>query len=162
MRTTITIDDDVLAVARALAVRKGSQPGARPVRAGKTRFQGRREFRGTRRQDYVCRGSGRRADHQRGRLRGIGRLAVTALLDVNVLIALAWPNHVHHAAARDWFERHGQAGWATCTLTEAGFVSSFLQPIGGPSPRYSVGRHHGVGEAHDVGVAQLLDFGTGP
>ena len=24
------------------------------------------------------------------------------LLDVNVLIALAWPNHVHHAAAHTW------------------------------------------------------------
>ena len=26
-----------------------------------------------------------------------------ALPDVNVLIALAWPNHVHHDAARSWF-----------------------------------------------------------
>ena len=25
---------------------------------------------------------------------------MTALLDINVLIALAWPNRVHHAAAR--------------------------------------------------------------
>ena len=49
-------------------------------------------------------------------------MALTALLDVNVLIALAWPNHVHHAAARAWFEEHREDGWATCTLTEAGFV----------------------------------------
>ena len=47
---------------------------------------------------------------------------MTALLDVNVLIALAWPNHVHHVAARAWFEEHRESGWATCPITEAGFV----------------------------------------
>ena len=45
-----------------------------------------------------------------------------ALPDVNALIALAWPSHVHHEAARAWFAAHRSAGWATCTLTEAGFV----------------------------------------
>lgn len=45
-----------------------------------------------------------------------------ALLAVNVLIALAWPNHVHHRIAREWFEQHGSAGWATCSITENGFV----------------------------------------
>ena len=49
-------------------------------------------------------------------------MAVTALLDVNVLIALAWPNHVHHDAARSWFTERRRSGWATCPLTEAGFV----------------------------------------
>ena len=44
-----------------------------------------------------------------------------ALLDVNALIALAWDSHVHHAAIRRWFvENRGE--WATCALTEAGFV----------------------------------------
>ena len=47
---------------------------------------------------------------------------MTVLLDINVLIALAWPNHVHHAAARAWFEDRRDDGWATCLLTEAGFV----------------------------------------
>ena len=51
-----------------------------------------------------------------------------ALLDVNVLIALAWPNHVHHAAAREWFEAQRQDGWATCPLTEAGFVRVSCNP----------------------------------
>ena len=54
---------------------------------------------------------------------------MTALLDVNVLIALAWPNHVHHAAARDWFEKNRGAGWATCALTEAGFVRVSCNPL---------------------------------
>ena len=53
---------------------------------------------------------------------------MTALLDVNVLIALSWPNHVHHAAARTWFEERRQDGWATCPLTEAGFVRVSCNP----------------------------------
>ena len=53
---------------------------------------------------------------------------MTALLDINVLIALAWPNHVHHAAARAWFEERRQDGWATCTLTEAGFIRLSCNP----------------------------------
>jgi toxin-antitoxin system PIN domain toxin len=47
---------------------------------------------------------------------------VTALLDVNVLVALAWPNHVHHRLARSWFRDHHERGWATCSITENGFV----------------------------------------
>jgi toxin-antitoxin system PIN domain toxin len=47
---------------------------------------------------------------------------LVALLDVNVLIALAWPNHVHHAAARRWFETSSSHGWATTPVTELGFV----------------------------------------
>jgi len=53
---------------------------------------------------------------------------VTALLDVNALIALAWPNHVHHEAARRWFTAHRRDGWATCVLTEAGFVRVSCNP----------------------------------
>lgn len=45
-----------------------------------------------------------------------------ALLDVNILIALAWPNHVHHRAAHGWFAKHHRSGWATTPITEAGFV----------------------------------------
>jgi hypothetical protein len=44
------------------------------------------------------------------------------LLDVNVLVALAWPNHVHHAAALAWFDEVGRAGFATCPVTQSGFV----------------------------------------
>jgi toxin-antitoxin system PIN domain toxin len=45
-----------------------------------------------------------------------------ALLDVNMLIALAWPNHTHHVRARSWFKDHHPGGWATTPVTEAGFV----------------------------------------
>lgn len=44
------------------------------------------------------------------------------LLDVNVLVALAWPNHVHHRAALTWFEDFGRASFATCPVTQSGFV----------------------------------------
>lgn len=30
------------------------------------------------------------------------------LFDVNLLIALAWPNHVHHRAGHAWLERQGE------------------------------------------------------
>ncbi|MGH7550507.1 MAG: TA system VapC family ribonuclease toxin [Gemmatimonadota bacterium] len=44
------------------------------------------------------------------------------LPDLNVLIALAWPNHVHHQAALSWFERNKGGEWATTPFTQAGFV----------------------------------------
>jgi len=44
------------------------------------------------------------------------------LLDTNVLIALLWPSHARHELAVKWFARHRGKGWATCPLTEAGFV----------------------------------------
>jgi predicted nucleic acid-binding protein len=37
-----------------------------------------------------------------------------ALLDVNVLIALVDPQHVHHEPSHRWFQAHGCHGWATC------------------------------------------------
>ncbi len=50
------------------------------------------------------------------------------LLDVNVLVALAWPSHVHHGRAHDWFARHAAAGWATSPLTQLGFVRVSSNP----------------------------------
>jgi len=47
---------------------------------------------------------------------------VTPLLDVNVLVSLAWPNHVHHAPAQRWFGKRGRSPWATTPFTEGGFV----------------------------------------
>ena len=55
-------------------------------------------------------------------------MAVTRLLDVNVLIALTWRHHVHHDAAKSWFVKVRGNGWATCPLTEAGFVRLSCNP----------------------------------
>jgi toxin-antitoxin system PIN domain toxin len=52
----------------------------------------------------------------------------TALLDVNLLVALFDPDHVHHDLAHDWFANHRAAGWATCPLTENGLVRVLSNP----------------------------------
>ncbi len=55
------------------------------------------------------------------------------LLDVNALVALAWDSHVHHAPMRAWFSANSQAGWATCAVTESGFVRVSSNPTVLPS-----------------------------
>jgi toxin-antitoxin system PIN domain toxin len=50
------------------------------------------------------------------------------LLDVNALVALAWDSHVHHARMRAWFASNSSDGWATCPLTESGFVRVSSNP----------------------------------
>ena len=50
------------------------------------------------------------------------------LLDTNLLIALAWPQHVHHALAHAWFKRAGRRAWATCPLTQLAFVRISSNP----------------------------------
>jgi uncharacterized protein len=59
---------------------------------------------------------------------------VIALLDVNVLIALAWPEHVFHAVVVQWFDQRADQGWATCSITESGFirVSANAKVVGAP------------------------------
>ncbi|HEX6641091.1 MAG TPA: TA system VapC family ribonuclease toxin [Thermoanaerobaculia bacterium] len=49
-------------------------------------------------------------------------MANIALLDVNVLVALFDPDHVHHDAAHDWLSANRRHGWASCPLTENGLV----------------------------------------
>ncbi len=51
-----------------------------------------------------------------------------ALLDVNVLVALFNPDHIHHETAHDWFEDHRALGWATCGLTELGLIRILSNP----------------------------------
>jgi toxin-antitoxin system PIN domain toxin len=58
---------------------------------------------------------------------------VLALLDVNALVALAWDSHVHHTAIRSWFVENASAGWATCPITESGFVRVSSNPKALPS-----------------------------
>ena len=54
--------------------------------------------------------------------------ALRALLDVNVLIALFDSDHIDHARARLWFGAEVHHGWASCALTENGFVRVVSQP----------------------------------
>jgi uncharacterized protein len=50
------------------------------------------------------------------------------LLDTNLLIALAWPQHIHHAPAHDWFDKVGHTAWATCPITQLAFVRLSSNP----------------------------------
>jgi toxin-antitoxin system PIN domain toxin len=45
-----------------------------------------------------------------------------------VLVALLWTNHEQHEAAFDWRRSHSRADWATCPLTQAGFVRISSNP----------------------------------
>ena len=67
---------------------------------------------------------------------------MTSLLDVNVLVALFDPSHVHHEKAHDWFGGEGKMAWASCPLTENGFVRVCS------NPRYA-GRRTTVSDALD-------------
>jgi len=53
---------------------------------------------------------------------------MVALLDVNVLVALFDPAHVHHEAAHAWFGANRRNRWATCALTENAFVRVLSNP----------------------------------
>ena len=45
-----------------------------------------------------------------------------------MLIALFDPAHIHHDAAHRWFSAHRADGWATCPMTENGFVRVLSNP----------------------------------
>lgn len=50
------------------------------------------------------------------------------LLDVNVLLALSDPIHVHHDAAHRFFAAAARHAWASCPITENGFVRIASHP----------------------------------
>lgn len=51
-----------------------------------------------------------------------------ALLDVNILLALFDQDHVDHRRARDWLDVEISHGWASCAITQNGFVRIVTQP----------------------------------
>jgi len=51
-----------------------------------------------------------------------------ALLDLNLMAALFWPSHEHHALAHAWFNQRRVDKWATCPLTQLGFVRLVSNP----------------------------------
>ena len=50
------------------------------------------------------------------------------LLDVNAVIALIDPLHVHHDRAHDWFASRGRDAWHTCPLVQNGVVRVVSHP----------------------------------
>ena len=56
------------------------------------------------------------------------------LLDVNVLVAAVWPTHVFHDRVQKWFLDHAaRFGWATCPVTQSGFVRLLSNPAFAPN-----------------------------
>jgi toxin-antitoxin system PIN domain toxin len=55
------------------------------------------------------------------------------LLDVNVLIAMAWPAHEAHSTVHEWLSRHARHGWATCPLTQIAFARILSNPAFSPA-----------------------------
>ena len=52
----------------------------------------------------------------------------TYLLDINLLLALSDPMHIHHEPVHRWFAGKGRRSWATCPLTENGFIRIASHP----------------------------------
>lgn len=50
------------------------------------------------------------------------------LLDINVLLALWMPTQQDHAKVAAWFRAEGSRHWATCPVTQAGFVRLASNP----------------------------------
>lgn len=96
------------------------------------------------------------------------------LLDVNVLLALAWPNHQFHGRARAWFTKQAPRGWSTCAITQLGFVRissnpSFTEHAKSPLEAVLIlneltdfGRHRYLEALPPVGVQpEAWDLGLG-
>ena len=73
------------------------------------------------------------------------------LLDINVLVALFDPDHVHHELAHAWFGDHRVQGWATCPVTERGVVQVLAHP-----------GYPGAGGRLEATVERLRAFTAGP
>ena len=53
---------------------------------------------------------------------------MTDLLDVNVLLALFDRDHVDHGIAQEFVSTRLEDGWASCPITQNGFVRIISQP----------------------------------
>lgn len=54
-------------------------------------------------------------------------MTLRALFDVNALLAMLDDHHVHHRAIRNWWAEHKTFGWASCPLTQNGFLRVLSQ-----------------------------------
>ena len=51
-----------------------------------------------------------------------------SLLDINLLLALLDVDHVDHTRTREWLDSEIHQGWASCAITQNGFVRVISQP----------------------------------
>ena len=81
------------------------------------------------------------------------------LLDVNVLLALAWPSHVHHRDAQAWFAARQPAGFRVCPITQAGFVRISSHPNFTPravSPAAALGLLASLRRSPDTSFGRMI------
>jgi toxin-antitoxin system PIN domain toxin len=71
----------------------------------------------------------------------------TCLLDVNVLLALSWPHHLHHNITHQWWIKASVKRWASCLQTQLGFIRISCHPQFCPTP---------ATPAHAMGVLREL------
>ena len=90
------------------------------------------------------------------------------LLDVNVLIAMAWPSHTEHAKVQRWLAKRAFLSWATCPFTEAAFVRIVSNPAFSvhaltPSDAFALLRSNLAHAAHRFWPDQIsLEDATSP
>lgn len=58
-------------------------------------------------------------------------IGVRCLLDVNVFVALVIRKHPFHQRVHNWFQRTPDRSWATCPLTQGGFLRVATFVLGG-------------------------------
>lgn len=51
-----------------------------------------------------------------------------ALFDISILLALLDQDHMHHDVARAWWAAERRHGWASCPISQNGFVRIISQP----------------------------------
>jgi hypothetical protein len=131
MRTTLSLDDDVLLAVKGRVRRERRSVGAvlsELARQALTARQPGAARRGVPRLPAAA--AARRAAVQRDdRSVAGGRAGVSrALLDINVLLALLDSDHVDHDRTRVWLDGEIATGWASCAITQNGFVRIVSRP----------------------------------
>jgi len=131
VRTTLDIEDDVLAAARELARRQGMSAGQMVSRLLRTALSG-----GTT-SGPASAASGSAVAGFRPFPAQAGQVVTDEQVD-----RLRDEGHVSHRAASRWLERELDHGWATCPITENGLVRIMAQPAypnPNPLPRWPPG-----------------------
>ena len=104
-----------------------------------------------------------------------------ALLDVNVLLAAFDTGHIRHVDTMRWWREHADSGWASCPLTENGYLrivsqASYPRSVRLPEAmavlrrQIAEGRHEfwpddlsvldtrSINHAHLLGAKQITDI----
>jgi hypothetical protein len=68
---------------------------------------------------------------------------MTLLLDVNLLLILHDPLHLHYGLVSQWFARRAGEPFATCPITQSGFLRLLIRGVPGLAP-------YGMQEARDA------------